>query len=105
MDPVLGWARKNQSKLIALIRKFVECESPSDSPDDLKRFTELLSDSIGGVAASRRSGIGALVSRFKLPGRNKTGQLLVLGHDDTVWPKGTLKTMPFRHAQGRLWGP
>ncbi|MDP9170542.1 MAG: M20 family metallopeptidase, partial [Acidobacteriota bacterium] len=24
---------------------------------------------------------------------------------DTVWPLGTLQTMPFREAKGRLWGP
>src|ERR1017187_8618756 len=28
-----------------------------------------------------------------------------MGHADTVWPIGTLETMPFRRAQGRLWGP
>ena len=29
----------------------------------------------------------------------------MLSHSDTVWPMGTLKTMPFRNADGRLWGP
>ena len=31
--------------------------------------------------------------------------MLALGHADTVWPIGTLRKMPFRRAQGRLWGP
>ncbi len=31
--------------------------------------------------------------------------ILLLGHLDTVWPLGTLKTMPCRIANGRLWGP
>jgi glutamate carboxypeptidase len=30
---------------------------------------------------------------------------MLLGHLDTVWPLGTLKTMPCRLADGRLWGP
>ena len=42
---------------------------------------------------------------MKLPGRKKSGQILALGHSDTVWPLGTLRTMPFREADGRLWGP
>jgi glutamate carboxypeptidase len=42
---------------------------------------------------------------MKLPGRKKTGQVLALGHSDTVWPMGTLRNMPFREAGGRLWGP
>ena len=40
-----------------------------------------------------------------LPGRGKRGQILALGHSDTVWPMGTLRNMPFREAEGRLWGP
>jgi glutamate carboxypeptidase len=30
---------------------------------------------------------------------------MVLGHYDTVWPMETIRTMPFREADGRLWGP
>ena len=29
----------------------------------------------------------------------------MLGHSDTVWPLGTLRDMPFRQEDGRLWGP
>jgi glutamate carboxypeptidase len=42
---------------------------------------------------------------FALPGSKKSGQIMALGHSDTVWPLGTLRSMPFRRAQGRLWGP
>jgi glutamate carboxypeptidase len=30
---------------------------------------------------------------------------MLLGHIDTVWPAGTLKTMPCRIGNERLWGP
>jgi glutamate carboxypeptidase len=30
---------------------------------------------------------------------------MLLGHLDTVWPLGTLKAMPCRLRDGRLWGP
>ena len=46
-----------------------------------------------------------LTADMQLPGRAKKGRVLVLGHGDTVWPAGTLSSMPFRHALGRLWGP
>jgi glutamate carboxypeptidase len=42
---------------------------------------------------------------FRLPGRKKEGQILGLGHSDTVWPLGMLRTMPFGAHSGRLWGP
>ncbi len=31
--------------------------------------------------------------------------MLALGHSDTVWPLGTIRTMKFRQRDGRLWGP
>jgi len=33
------------------------------------------------------------------------GQILILGHLDTVYPVGTLAKMPFRISGGRAWGP
>jgi glutamate carboxypeptidase len=45
------------------------------------------------------------VCEFRLPGPAKRSQILALGHGDTVWPLGTLKSMPFREADGKLWGP
>ncbi len=95
----------DQSAICTVIRQFVECESPTDSPADVKRFMELLIESVSGIGSARLTKEGALICKFQLPGRRKKGQLLALGHGDTVWPMGTLKTMPFRRAQGRLWGP
>ena len=31
--------------------------------------------------------------------------ILLLGHLDTVWPLGTLGTMPWRKRDGRFYGP
>jgi glutamate carboxypeptidase len=103
-DLLLAWARRNQPALIRLIREFVECESPSDSPADIKRFMDLLAESLRDIASIRMMK-GSFVATFHLPGEKKTGQVLALGHADTVWPLGTLRTMKFRRAEGRLWGP
>ena len=46
-----------------------------------------------------------MLCRFRLPGTAKHGQILALGHGDTVWPVGTLAAMPVREGEGRLWGP
>ena len=113
-DPVLLWARKRQPALIEFLKQLVECESPSDSPADVNRFVELFCDltrdlTAGGVKFQHISGgrrFGKhLLCTFPTPGRRKTGQVMALGHSDTVWPLGTLANMPFRRAQGRLWGP
>lgn len=83
----------------------MECESPSDAPDAVNRFTALLAEQASEFAAAEFLPGGALRLEFALPGEAKVGQILVLGHADTVWPLGTLRTMPFREANGRLWGP
>ena len=106
-----------EPEIIALIGRFVECESPSDDPAAVNRFVELVADTAapfakvktfpGGRAGARNGAKHGklLVCEMQLPGRRKRGQVLALGHSDTVWPTGTLRTMPFRQAGGRLWGP
>src|SRR3569623_3039807 len=109
MDPLLQWARKNQPPLIRLVRDLVECESPTDSPGAVLRCMELLAELTSDIADSRMVD-GSYVYNFRLPGRagaasEDAGKILALGHADTVWPLGTLRTMKFRNRDGRLWGP
>ena len=94
----------NTDSVRQYIRTLVECESPSDSPADLRRFMELFADSLQGEAICKKHGTH-LICTFKLPGRKKQGQVMALGHGDTVWPLGTLRNMPYREADSRLWGP
>lgn len=95
--------------MISLIREFVECESPSDHPASVNRFVELVSDTVSPYAAIRVLSGGRfgkhLACEMSLPGRRKSGRVLVLGHSDTVWPLGTLRSMPFQKRDGRLFGP
>jgi glutamate carboxypeptidase len=95
--------------MAATIRRFVECESPSDDAAAVSRFVELVSDTAAPYAQVKTYPGGKfgrlMVAEMQLPGRRKNGQVLALGHSDTVWPVGTLRSMPFRQADGRLWGP
>jgi len=105
VDPILSYIHQRQSDIIALIRQFVEVESPSDDPAAIKRFTDLVAATVSAYAKVKTVPGGHLLCEMNLPGRRKTGQILALGHSDTVWPMGTVRTMPFRHEGGRLWGP
>ena len=96
--------------MVALIRRFVECESPSDDPRAVDSFVDLISatvERVAGIETFARGEFGRhLLCEFALPGPAKRkGDILALGHSDTVWPMGTLAKMPFRHEEGRLWGP
>src|SRR5271165_3884310 len=107
MHPFLVHARLKQKEIIALIGELVECESPSDNPAALARCGDLLADKLSPFGKVKRFKGGHLRCEFTLPGPRKKepGQILALGHLDTVWPMGTLAQMKFRQEQGRLWGP
>ena len=105
MDQLLSYAKQKQKDIIALTRKLVECESPSDSPEAIRRFVDLFAGKVADIADCKRVAGGHLQCTFRLPGKNKTGQVMALGHSDTVYPLGTLAKMPFRQSKDRLWGP
>lgn len=109
MDNFLSWTRANERRIVSTIREMVECESPSDDAMAVNRQVEQIADRWGHMAKITRKkakGFGDhVLLEMQLPGKKKTGQWLALGHTDTVWPMGTLKTMPWREAEGRLWGP
>jgi glutamate carboxypeptidase len=109
VDSLLSYARARQAEMVAQVRQFVECESPTDDRSAVNRFVELVSDTVTPFAKVKTFPGGKfgrhLVCEVELPGREKSGQVMALGHADTVWPVGTLRTMPFRQADGRLWGP
>lgn len=109
MDPMLSYVQSKEAEIIALIRQLVECESPSDSPEAVNRFVDLVADTVSEFARTKTVAGGKfgrqLLCEMQTPGRRKNGQVLALGHSDTVWPLGTLRIMPFRETDGRLWGP
>lgn len=109
MHPYLRYANDKKTEIIGLIREMVECESPSDSPRDVNRLVDLMIERTKDIASAKTiaaEGFGKHVRlEFDLPGRKKSGQILGVGHSDTVWPLGTLERMPFREGDGRLWGP
>jgi glutamate carboxypeptidase len=108
-DQILTWSQSKQKDIIAFLREMVECESPSDDPAAITRFTDLFADHVadlGRVKAHKGGDCGPhLQCEFELPGKRKQGQILALGHSDTVYRMGTLAKMPFREKDGRLWGP
>jgi glutamate carboxypeptidase len=108
---LLAGARRKQPALVHLIEQLVRAESPSDSKPAVDACVSLAAahaQALGGrVKLHRQRAFGNLLEARFGP-KSKTGaegRILLLGHLDTVWPVGTLKTMPCRIADGRLWGP
>jgi glutamate carboxypeptidase len=108
---LLAGARRKQSALVNLIEQLVRAESPSESKAAVDACVALAAahaKALGGrVKLHRQRGFGdVLEARFGPKSKTgAAGRILLLGHLDTVWPVGTLKTMPCRVGDGRLWGP
>jgi glutamate carboxypeptidase len=113
MRALLAGARRKQPALLDLARKLVIAESPSD--------TKAAVDVCVSIAAGAARALGGRIKRHRQRSHgdvleirfsprtramcDRQKPVLLLGHLDTVWPVGTLKHMPCRVADGRLWGP
>jgi glutamate carboxypeptidase len=109
---LLAGARRKQPRLIAFTRQLVSSESPSDvksAVDACLALAAIGARGLGGRVKIHRSvaadSLGnALEARFG-PRTSASKPILLLGHLDTVWPLGTLQSMPCKVSGGRLWGP
>jgi glutamate carboxypeptidase len=106
---ILNAADQNKGWLQDTLRELVQQESPSEDREAVNAavdLVELWSRNMGGRAKRHRQRQFGDVLELRFgPTRSPRKPVLLLGHLDTVWPLGTLKTMPWRNAEGRLWGP
>ncbi|HEY3615932.1 MAG TPA: M20 family metallopeptidase [Candidatus Sulfotelmatobacter sp.] len=97
-----------QEQIVRTIREFAAIESPSDNKLAGDRMGALLAarfEALGGRAHIHRAEDFADSVQIDFSGREKVKPLLLLGHFDTVYPLGTLATMPCHVVDGRLHGP
>jgi glutamate carboxypeptidase len=97
-------------QMLELLRELVLMESPSTEKAPADRCCGFLSDQWllrGGIIhILKREHRGHHLRVVWPPSSTRpSGQLLVLGHYDTVYPTGTLAHMPFRISGGKAYGP
>ncbi len=112
----LRYFEAEQDALVRTIREFVEIESPSDNKPAADRMGRFLAErfaAFGGRPRVHPADDFGDNLQIDFPGRDpgrgfggeKTKPVLLLGHFDTVYPQGTLATMPCHLADGRMHGP
>jgi len=113
MRALLAGSRRKEPALLQFARKLVLVESPSDNKAAVDAVVAIAADSarsLGGRIKLHRQRQHGNVLEVRFGPRakgNSNGQkpVMLLGHLDTVWPIGTLRQMPYRIADGRIWGP
>ena len=98
-----------EQRLLRRLRELVEIESPSEDKAAVDRAGAVVSDWVeemgGKVKRHRQKRFGDVLELRFGPAKSKRGRVLLLGHTDTVWPMGTLAKMPWREAEGKIFGP
>ncbi|GAA4515078.1 M20 family metallopeptidase [Brevibacterium yomogidense] len=103
---MIRFSQERVKEFLTQFRTLVECESPSNDPRSLAASARLIAEigeQITGVRPSIRSVEGFPHVLFHIG----TGprRVLLLGHHDTVWPRGTLATMPWSVSGDVVSGP
>lgn len=107
---MLQHVRGHEEEIVRLLAKLVRLESPSFDKRAVDSCVELI------AAQWRRRGARVQILRESKRGNHiraelwlgkgkPSGQIMILGHFDTVYPLGTITKMPFRVSGGRAWGP
>jgi len=93
--------------MLADLRLLVETESPSTDPVAIRRVMDVVEGWARGLGAEAHALPGG-TRQFNFGMGTPGGEerpVLILAHADTVWPHGTLQTMPFRVEGDRVYGP
>jgi glutamate carboxypeptidase len=111
MRKILHKLKRHEASMVKMLGMFVRSESPSHDKKAVDRFGTLVAAEWRkrgaklNVLASAKRGNHLRAEIWLGQGRQPKRQIMVLGHLDTVYPRGTLAKMPFRISGGRAWGP
>jgi glutamate carboxypeptidase len=97
-------------QMLSALRTFVLAESPSLEKSPADRCCTIIAkewrkDGARVERLAQRHRGDHLRITWQAPESRAVGQLLVLGHYDTVYATGTLAKMPFRVSGGKAYGP
>lgn len=108
---ILSWLEQQQAPMLELLGALVNTDSGSYDKDGVARAAEVIEQHLmvrGLPCELVAQGDGSVSIRSTLPPAEPAAgnaQILLLGHRDTVFPKGTAAERPFRVEGERAYGP
>ena len=106
---IVDFLQQQRAPMVDLLQRLVLTESSSEDPTGLDQVLGILAGELELSAMSVRRladrASGGLLYARPLQHRPRAKFQLLIGHCDTVWPAGTLGSMPVRDENGILTGP
>jgi len=108
LKQLLEWLTTRQPEMVAQVRELVTRESPTHEKAACDALCGYLAEQfrgLGGKVRVNRQATAGNHLQVDFAGPRGQEPVLLLGHYDTVYDLGTLKTMPWRKEGGKLCGP
>lgn len=106
MQKITEKITSGQEEMWNFIEKIVSIDSGEDCPEGVEKVARLAAQQLeaAGFATEliRSAGPVNLLARRPAPGKPR---VLIIGHMDTVFPKGTAAARPFHIEDGKAYGP
>src|SRR4051794_3591078 len=105
---LLAHLKTRLDEMLESLAALVAHESPSHDHDATGALAKVLAarfERLGAAVELVKNAQGADHVEARFGSRGSLPPALVLGHFDTVWPRGTLATQPFRIEGNRAYGP
>ena len=103
--------RERQAQLVSLTRALVEAESPSGDPHGSRAVVDLLAKAaetarcVNSIDCIAVPDLGQHLVVRAFQDRAAAGNILLVGHTDTVHPRGSIADRPWRVEGNRSYGP
>jgi len=113
-DRLLDYFASARGEVLSLTRTLCEVESPSGDGEGSRTVVELLAreartiepvHSVERTPAPEGYGEHLLIRAFGSVGGGGARPVVLLGHTDTVHPRGTLAARPWRESEGKIYAP
>jgi glutamate carboxypeptidase len=105
---LLGYFEDRLGEALVLLKRLVEIESNSFDKEGVDALASFLAQefcSRGAQAEVLPASDKGNLLKATWKGDERPRPVMVLGHLDTVWPRGTAFARPFKISEGKAWGP
>jgi glutamate carboxypeptidase len=108
---IFSLLQKRQAKIEKFIQSLVEIESPSGDEEGSRGVVDLLAkaaeelECVNGIDRIKIPGFGQHLLIWAFQKQKEAGQVLLVGHTDTVHARGSVSERPWRREAGKIYGP